>query len=143
MQTESFNANRLESISGHFDTRSSRLKLHLETRHLGDVIVIHCEGRIVYRDEAAALTRVATAALQHSREVVLDMEGVQRIDSAGLGELVLVLMAAEATGGTLKLAGPNARVRHMFKLTNLSSIFEMYDSLVDALDARDQMSRIA
>ena len=76
------------------------MKLSLETRHLGDVIVVHCEGRIVYRDEAAALTRVATAALQNTREVVLDLEGVQRIDSAGLGELVLDPMAAEATGSS-------------------------------------------
>jgi anti-anti-sigma factor len=119
------------------------LKLSLETRHLGDVIIVHCEGRIVYRDEAAALTRVVTEALQHTREVVLDLEGVQRIDSAGLGELVLIRRAAESNGNILKLAGPNARVRHMLELTNLSSIFEIYDSLVEALEARDQMTNIA
>ena len=69
------------------------MKLSLETRHLGDVIVIHCEGRIVYRDEASALTRVVTEALKNTRDVVLDLEGVQRIDSAGLGELVRMQMA--------------------------------------------------
>jgi anti-sigma B factor antagonist len=121
-------------------SKESKLKLSLETRHLGDVIIVHCEGRIVYRDEAAALTRVVTEALQHTREVVLDLEGIQRIDSAGLGELVLIRMAAESTGGTLKLAGPNARVRELLDLTNLSSIFEVHDSLVDALDARDEMT---
>lgn len=30
-----------------------KLKLTLETRNLGDVVVVHCQGRIVYRDEAA------------------------------------------------------------------------------------------
>jgi anti-anti-sigma factor len=119
------------------------LKLSLETRHLGDVIIVHCEGRIVYRDEAAALTRVVVEALQHTREVVLDLEGVERIDSAGLGELVLILVSAEANGSTLKLAGPNARIRELLDLTNLSSVFEVHDSLVDALDARDEMTRLA
>src|ERR1700691_1258581 len=31
------------------------LKLSLETRNLGGVMIVHCQGRIVYRDEAAAL----------------------------------------------------------------------------------------
>ncbi len=116
------------------------MKLSLETRHLGDVILVHCEGRIVYRDEATALTRVVTEALQHTREVVLDLEGVQRIDSAGLGELVLIRMVAEASGGTLKLAGPNPRIRELLDLTNLSSVFEVHASLVEALEASNEMT---
>jgi hypothetical protein len=58
-------------------TKEPQLKLSLETRHLGDIMVVHCEGRIVYRDEAAALGRVVTEALKNTREVVLDLEGVQ------------------------------------------------------------------
>ena len=119
------------------------MKLSLESRHLGDVIIVRCEGRIVYRDEAAALTRVVTEALQHTREVVLDLEGVQRIDSAGLGELVLIRRAAEASGGTLKLAAPNPRIRELLDLTNLSSVFEVHDSLVEALETGDEMTRPA
>jgi anti-sigma B factor antagonist len=119
------------------------LKLSLETRHLGDVLVVHCEGRIIYRDEAAALTRVVVEALQDTKEVVLDLEGVERMDSAGLGELVLMLMSAEAAGSALKLAGPRTQVRELLDLTNLSSLFEIHDSLVDALDAGDELPRLA
>jgi len=109
------------------------LKLSLETRRLGDVIVVHCEGRVVFRDEAAALSRVAVEALQAAKEVVLDLEGVERIDSAGLGELVFVYVSAEGFGSTVKLAGPNPRVRALLDLTNLSSVFEIYPSLSEAL----------
>jgi len=38
--------------------KEPKLKLSLETRNRGDVIVVHCQGRIVYRDEAAALSRL-------------------------------------------------------------------------------------
>jgi hypothetical protein len=38
--------------------KESKLKLSLETRNRGDVIIVHCHGRIVYRDEAAALSRL-------------------------------------------------------------------------------------
>jgi len=58
-------------------------------------MIIHCEGRIVYRDEAAALSRVVGEALQDTREVILDFEGVESLDSAGLGELVLAHISAE------------------------------------------------
>jgi anti-sigma B factor antagonist len=119
----------------------SELKLSLETRRLGDVIVVHCEGRIVYRDEAAALSRVVVEALQAAKEVVLDLEGVERIDSAGLGELVFVHVSAEGFGNTVKLAGPNPRVRALLDLTNLSSVFEIHSSLAEALGAGDEMAR--
>jgi len=122
-------------------TKESQLKLSLETRHLGDVMVVHCEGRIVYRDEAAALTRVVTQALKNTREVVLDLEGVQRIDSAGLGELARIRNAAQASGGKLKLAGLNPRVLQLLRLTNLSSVFEIHESLMDALDSRDELKQ--
>jgi len=104
------------------------VKLSLETRHLGDVIIVHCEGRIVYRDEAAALTRVVTEALQHTRKSYWILKALQRIDSAGLGELVLIRMVAEASGGTLKFAGPNPRIRELLDLPNLSSVFEVHAS---------------
>ena len=118
------------------------MKLSLETRQVGDVIIVHCEGRIVYRDEAAALTRVVTEALEHTREVILDLEGVERIDSAGLGELVLIRLSAEANGSTLKLAAPSARVRALLDLTHLSSVLEVHDSLAEALEAGDEIPRL-
>jgi anti-anti-sigma factor len=125
-------------FSGNED---SKLKLSLETRRLGDVIVVHCEGRIVYRDEATALSRVVVEALRAAKQVVLDLEGVERIDSAGLGELVFVHVSAEGFGNTVKLAGPNPRVRALLDLTNLSSVFEIHSSLAEALEAEDEMAR--
>jgi anti-sigma B factor antagonist len=129
------------TIAVPLPTKESQLKLSLETRHLGDVMVVHCEGRIVYRDEASALTRVVTQALKNTREVVLDLEGVQRIDSAGLGELARIRNAAQVSGGKLKLAGANPRVLQMLRLTNLSSAFEIHESLMDALDSHDEMKQ--
>jgi anti-anti-sigma factor len=104
-------------------------------------MVVHCEGRIVYRDEASALTRVVTEALKNTREVVLDLEGVQRIDSAGLGELARLRNAAQTSGGKLKLAGVNPRVMQLLRLTNLSSAFEIHPSLMEALDSRQELKQ--
>ena len=56
--------------------KESKLKLSVEARNHGDVIVVHCQGRIVYRDEAAALSRVAGEVLHNGTKLVLDLSGV-------------------------------------------------------------------
>jgi anti-anti-sigma factor len=103
-------------------------------------MIIHCEGRIVYRDEAAALSRVVGEALQDTREVILDFEGVESLDSAGLGELVLAHMSAEGQGKSVKLSGTQPHIRELLELTNLSSVFELYPSLEDAIETGDEFA---
>lgn len=55
------------------------------------------------------------------------------IDSAGLGELVVVHMWIKASGCSLKLAGANPRIREVLELTNLLSVFDVHPTLDDAL----------
>jgi anti-sigma B factor antagonist len=110
-----------------------KLKLSLETRNCGDVIIVHCQGRIVYRDEAAALSRVVGEALQEARKLVLDLSGVSSMDSAGIGELALLQTWAQRENVNLKCAGPNQLVRTLLDLTNLDSVLEVHPSLDAAL----------
>jgi anti-anti-sigma factor len=112
-----------------------KLKLSLETRNSGDVVVVHCQGRIVYRDEAAALSRVVGEALQQARKLVLDLSGVSSMDSAGIGELALLQSWAQAQNVNLKCAGPNLLVSTLLELTNLDSVLEVHPSVDAAVDS--------
>lgn len=107
------------------------MKLNVQVKNVEDATVVSCRGRLVYREEAAALSH-AVAETQPGM-LVLDLAGVEAIDSAGLGELVAVLQMTQARGGSLKLAGPTMRVRSLLQLTNLTSILEVYSSLDEAL----------
>lgn len=111
------------------------MELILESRQAGDVMVVHCRGRIVYREEALAVSRAVGEALQESREVILDLGGVHNVDSAGLGELVVAHVSAEEQGKTVKVIGANRAVSELFELTNLSYVFEVYPNLAAALDS--------
>jgi anti-sigma B factor antagonist len=115
--------------------KESKLKLSLETRLRGDVVVVYCQGRIVYRDEAAALSSLVGEVLENSGKVVLDLSGVSSIDSAGIGELVLLHTWAQAKNADLKCAGPSRFVRDLLGLTRLDSFFEIHPSLSEALAA--------
>ena len=115
--------------------KEPKLKLSLETRNRGEVIVVHCQGRIVYRDEAAALSRLVGEVLQHTNKLVLDLSGVSSMDSAGIGELALLQTWAQEKGAELKCAGPNEVVRALLGLTNLDTVLEVHPSIDAAIDS--------
>ena len=71
--------------------------------------------------------------LPNARRIVVELTGVEVIDSAGLGELVVVHMWIRASGCSLKLAGANPRVQQLLELTNLMSVFDVHPTLDDAL----------
>lgn len=111
------------------------MKLSLETRSQADVIIVHCQGRIVYRDEAAALSRVVGDVMSQARKIVLDLSGVSSLDSAGIGELALLYTWAQKENVDFKVAGPNNLVRTLLDLTKLDSVLEIHSSVNDALEA--------
>jgi anti-anti-sigma factor len=115
-----------------------KLKLSLETRESGEVTVVYCRGRVVYRDEAAALSRKVSELFPGARRLVLELSGVESIDSAGLGGLVSVFQAAQASGAAVSLVAPSKRVHTLLRLTNLTSLFEVYPSLPEALVGWEQ-----
>jgi anti-sigma B factor antagonist len=138
MQTMDTNWQMWEQPAGPAAFRLDKeptLKLSLETRNRGDVIIVHCQGRIVYRDEAAALSRLVGEVLQHTRKLVLDLTGVSTMDSAGIGELALLQTWAQGKNVNLKCAGPNTIVRTLLDLTNLDRVLDVHPSIDSALDS--------
>ena len=117
------------------EPKELKLKLSVETRNHGEVVIVHCEGRIVYRDEVAALANVAGDVLHSGGKLVLDLSGVVSIDSAGIGELVSLQMQAQGQKAVLKVASPSPLVRDLLDLTNVNSLLQVYSTLSEALEA--------
>ena len=109
------------------------MKLMLQTEAIHDITVLRCQGRFTYRDEATAFSQKIAELLPHTRQLIVEFSELEIIDSAGLGELVVVHMWIRASGCALKLAGANARILHLLELTNLSRIFDIHPTLDDAL----------
>jgi len=87
----------------------------------------------VYRDGTPLLSTKVLDILSRTREVVLDLSGVETIDGFGLGELVAVLNLTHARDSTVKLAGPNRLVYSLLKLTKLTSLFEIHPTVNAAM----------
>jgi anti-sigma B factor antagonist len=111
----------------------SVMKLHFETRQTDDgVTIVFCSGRIVYRDEAVALSHTVSRLLGDGRNIVLDLSGVETVDGAGLGHFVGLHNRALAGRSSIKLAGLNTQVRSLFDLTKLAPVFEIYPTVEEA-----------
>src|SRR5437016_5683698 len=113
--------------------KEPELRLSLETRVAEDVTVICCKGRIAYGAEAAVLSGEIAELAPQTRRVVIDLSGVEMIDAAGLGELVSVAVAAQASGCSITLAAPGDFIRRVLTLTNLTSVCEVYPTLDAAI----------
>lgn len=115
--------------------KESKLKLSVETRNQGDFIIVRSQGRIVYRDEAAALSRVVGEVLHKGSKLVLDLSAVSAMDSAGIGELVLLHSQAQERKAELKCVAPDGVVRTLLELTNLDQVLEVHSTLESALQS--------
>jgi len=112
-----------------------KLKFMLESGHSASAVVLRCQGRIIFHSEARALSTIVADVLPSARRMVVDLTEVDAVDSGGLGELVLTHMWAEAAGYTLKFASPEKSVRHLFEITHLVSVLDVYASVPEAMAA--------
>ena len=105
------------------------MRFSFETRVTEGVNLVCCKGRIAYGIEAAALSGEIAELVPQSRRVVIDLSGVEMIDAAGLGELISVAVAAQASGCSITLAAPGDFIRQLLELTKLTSVVEVYPTL--------------
>jgi anti-sigma B factor antagonist len=111
------------------------MQLRLESRPVGDVLLIQCQGRIVAGNEVYTLhAQVGDSFVKYS-DVVLQLDQVEFVDSSGLGALVRLVQAARAKGGDLKLSGVPPKILKTLAMTNLLSQFETYESVEEAITA--------
>jgi anti-anti-sigma factor len=109
--------------------------LRVHTDVSGDVFILRCDGRIVFGDEGAILRERVISLLSGTPNIVVNLNGVDYIDSGGFGVLVGLFISARNRGGDLKLVSPNQRVTEVLRHTNLDTVFKVYGNNDDAVAA--------
>ena len=104
------------------------------SREIGGVTVIDLDGRITLGDGSALLRDLIREKVDSGHKMLLlNLAGVNYIDSTGLGELVSGYRLVKAQGGELKLMNLNKRVSDLLQITKLYSIFDIHTDEVKAL----------
>jgi anti-sigma B factor antagonist len=103
-------------------------------RVTGDVTILELKGKLALGDGAELLRSSVNSLTGQGRvKLVLHLEGVPFVDSAGLGEIVRAHTAAKRGSGALKLVKPTQRILDLLTITKVRNILETFDSEEAAL----------
>lgn len=102
------------------------MSLAMDSRFVGSVYVIRCSGRIVSGNESKMLDEAMQRGMREFTRVVLNLSGVDRVDSAGMGLLVRYLWHLRNRRGDLRLAASSEFVTSLLKMTKLDTVFHIY-----------------
>jgi anti-sigma B factor antagonist len=110
--------------------------LKINQREIDGVAVLALEGRIVLGEESNALREAVKAHLaKGQKKIVLNMDNVTYIDSAGLGTLVAAHHSAKQQGAGLRLCNLGSKFQEVLQVTKLLTVFDVYDNEKQALDS--------
>jgi anti-sigma B factor antagonist len=103
-------------------------------RTVDNVEIINLQGKITIGAGDTQLREVISDAVNAGRQnVLLDLSGVTTIDSSGIGELVGSYTTVTNRGGKLKLLHLPAKLNELLHVTQLITVFEVYDNEEEAI----------
>src|SRR5437667_10130785 len=108
--------------------------MEIEERKVGDVVVLDLRGKITLGEGDELLKdKVNSIVNQGHKKIVLNLEEVPYIDSAGLGEIVRTYTTIKKQDGSLKLLNLTKRISDLLSITKLLTVFDTFDSEADAV----------
>jgi anti-sigma B factor antagonist len=109
------------------------VSLSLQNRCVGEVTVVTCSGRLIAGEEGDAFQAYLEKLTPMNPRVVLDLAGVEFIDSAGLGLVVRYFTRARNAQGALRVCAPSPKVAEVLRVTRLNAVLEPYETEADAI----------
>jgi anti-sigma B factor antagonist len=104
--------------------------MNLPTEVFGGVVVVHAPDELTI-DQAAPFA--AFVGEQERARVVLDLDGTESLDSAGLTALLDLQELLRGHGGDLRIATANASNRKILEITRLDRQLDVFDSVIGAV----------
>lgn len=104
-------------------------ELSLATVKTPEETLVRCTGRIT-STTVAMLQSTVRELIPGSDRVVLDLTDVTYLDSSGLGALVGLYLSAKRQHCELRLINLNQRLKELFRITRMASIFEGHDDML-------------
>ncbi len=99
----------------------------------GPAVVVRLVGDVDLHHSPEVRTELLRLAAERHSRLIVDLSQVDYMDSSGVASLVEALQQVRGYKGRLMLAGANLRVRSIFQIARLDTIFQMADSLEEAL----------
>jgi anti-sigma B factor antagonist len=117
--------------------------LKITDREVNGASVVALDGRIVLGEESQALrVELKNLVAAGKKKIVLNMDNIRYIDSAGLGILAAAHVSAKTQSASLKLSNLGSRFREVLQLTKLGTVFDVYNTEAAAIASFSKLTDV-
>lgn len=100
-----------------------------------DIGIYELNGNLIGETDGIAITESFSDKLEEgTMRFIIDLKGLQHINSSGLGVLITLLTKARKVGGELTLANPSDYIKNLLLITKLNTIFQIHTSVDEAIN---------
>lgn len=117
--------------------RESGKIMNIATREVGSIVIFDITGEIC-RSRVMEITlhqAVKSQLERGTRNILLNLENVEFIDSFGVGEILASYISIQNLGGKIKLIRISRRLGIVFKVVGLDRVLEIFDNEAAALQS--------
>ena len=110
--------------------------MEIVERTVNEVTVLDLKGKMTLGEGDELLKdKINSLLAAGKKKLLLNLEGVPYIDSAGLGEVVRTYTTVSRQGGSLKLLNLTKRIEDLLSITKLLTVFDTFDSEAEAVQS--------
>jgi anti-sigma B factor antagonist len=110
--------------------------MDFSTRQSDDITIVDLRGRITLGEGSVTVRDTVRDLLSNGQKrILLNLGGVNYIDSSGIGELVSAFTAAKKQGGELKLLNLTKKIQDLLQITKLITVFDVKDDEILAVES--------
>jgi len=110
--------------------------MKIEERALENVVVLDLKGKLTIGEGDELLKETIQKLMdQGHNKLLLNLEDVPYVDSAGLGEIVRTYTTVSRQGGSLKLVNLTKRITDLLAITKLLTVFDTFESEAEAVSS--------
>jgi anti-sigma B factor antagonist len=108
--------------------------LTISERTVGTVTVLDLSGKITIGEGSVQLRETVRGLLERgAKNILINLGGVDYVDSSGIGELVSCFTTTKNQGGQLKLLNLTKKIKDLLMITKLLTVFDTYDDEAEAV----------
>lgn len=112
------------------------MSLAIAQRNREGISILDLKGRLIVGEPVGALREKVRELIEAGEnKIILNLAGVDYIDSTGLGSLVICYTGLQKAGGAMKIENLSKRNIELLILTKLSTVFEVFDDEQSAVNS--------
>jgi anti-sigma B factor antagonist len=108
--------------------------MKLSSKETDGITVIELHGSVLGGPDATALNEMLHGLTEkRKKKIVVDLSGVESMNSSGLSMLITGLTTMKNAGGDLKIAAASKKIESLLTITKLSTVFELFPTVRTAI----------